>query len=102
MLIKRQFCKNISPKQNLAQNKTNKVLYTVITGDYNKLIRPLYFEDDWKYICFTNNEKLLEKKDTFWEVLPIQTELELDDKKNPDCPKFWHTNFSNNTNTAFI
>ncbi len=65
----------------------NRVFYTVITGDYNDLITPLYFERDWDYICFTNNETLLKTGHPFWKILPIKTEINLDDQKKSRLPK---------------
>lgn len=48
---------------------TNTVCYTCICGDYDNLESPYYISFGWDYICFTDNQKLLEKKFCgVWEV----------------------------------
>lgn len=40
----------------------NKVIYTCITGGYDNLIIPTYYNCDWDYICYTDNSELLKEK----------------------------------------
>ena len=56
-----------------SNEKNKKVVYTCITGDYDRLIDPKFYSDGFDYICFTNNNKL---NSDIWEIrqLPIETE----------------------------
>lgn len=63
------------------------VIYTAITGDYDKLRTPLFENDNLTYVCFTNNPKI---KSDIWNIEYIQDE-QLDNrylakkiKMNPD------------------
>lgn len=47
------------------------VVYTAITGDYDTLQSPTFFNDDIKYFCFTNNKKIRSDK---WNVIYIDDE----------------------------
>lgn len=71
----------------LYNKKRNKsVLYTCITGNYDDL--PLYnfINHDFDYVCFTDNEKLLQFKTyAFWEIRPIYYS-KLDNTRNSR----WH------------
>lgn len=80
-LIKRPFI----TKQ--TRNTTDKVIYTVLTGNYNDITTPLCFKQEWDYICFTNNEKLLKEKHKFWTIMPINTDVNLDNQKLSRLPK---------------
>jgi hypothetical protein len=53
--------------------KNNKVIYTCITGGYDQLLEPSYVNEDFDYICFTDNPDL---KSEIWDVrhLPKETE----------------------------
>ena len=53
--------------------KTKKVVYTCITGDYDKLIEPKVYSNDFDYICFTDNPNL---KSNTWLVKPLPEETE--------------------------
>lgn len=57
--------------------KNKKVVYTAITGDYDELLTPKYVNDDWDYICFTDNDNI---KSDFWEIR-IMEHLDLDKGK---------------------
>lgn len=52
-----------------------KVIYTVITGDYDELYPPLCDQPGWDLICFTDNTKM---HSAFWKVraLPIIDEFD--------------------------
>lgn len=58
---------------NLVKNNQNKkVIYTCITGNYDKLISHKYYNSEWDYVCFTDDEKLINKKQfSMWEIRPL-------------------------------
>ncbi|HIP26159.1 MAG TPA: DUF616 domain-containing protein, partial [Flavobacteriaceae bacterium] len=41
--------------------KNKKVVYTAIFGNYDSIKEPEYINEDWDYICFTNNKNLKSK-----------------------------------------
>lgn len=45
--------------------KNKKVIYTAITGNYDNLITPKIKNDNWGYICFTDNSELHSE---FWKI----------------------------------
>ena len=51
-----------------------KVVYTAITGNYDELITPEYVNNNWDYICFTDN---LHLTSDFWQIRRME-ELDLD------------------------
>ena len=75
----------------------NKItVYTCITGDYDKLLPPLFVDQNTRYVCFTNNKNLTSD---FWEIELIENPLKLDNvrlaryvKTNPH--QFVHTAYS--------
>ena len=54
--------------------KNNVAVYTAITGNYDELLIPEYVNDNFDYICFTDNKDL---KSDFWEIR-LMEELDLD------------------------
>lgn len=63
VLIKEYQSKYTQNKQISPQKQSNKkVLYTCITRNYDALIEQNYYAPDWDYICFTDQESLLEQK----------------------------------------
>lgn len=55
--------------------KTKKVVYTCIVGGYDNLINHKYINQDWDYICFTDNEDLIKEKIFgIWEIRKAQQE----------------------------
>lgn len=44
--------------------KNKKVVYTAIFGNYDTIKEPNYINEDWDYICFTNNRNLKSKNFT--------------------------------------
>lgn len=57
---------------NNISHKNKKVIYTCITGGYDELIIPSFYNQYWDYICFTDNEKLLDEKQYGpWTVKPL-------------------------------
>ncbi|MGI5845684.1 MAG: glycosyltransferase domain-containing protein, partial [Alphaproteobacteria bacterium] len=49
-----------------------KVVYTCITGDYDKLIKHTYINPEYDYVCFTDNNILLKSKIKPWKILPLK------------------------------
>ena len=61
----------------LFNRKRRKVVYTAITGSYDELLTLYYINDNWDYICFTDNEDL---KSDFWQIR-VMKDLKLDNIK---------------------
>ena len=80
--------KTIQNKNNGKTNrrKTNKVVYTVLTGDYDNLISQYYYEPDWDYICFTDNREYIKNGHPFWKIIPLEIEYK-DTAKKSRIPK---------------
>ncbi|MBQ6219321.1 MAG: glycosyltransferase [Methanosphaera sp.] len=56
--------------------KNNKiVVYTALTGSYDELNTPSVIDDDFDYICFTDNPNL---KSEFWKIVQME-DLNLDE-----------------------
>ena len=51
--------------------KCKKVVYTCITGDYDKIIEPKVVSDEFDYVCFTDNAELFSN---VWEIRPLPIE----------------------------
>ncbi|MDO5851958.1 MAG: glycosyltransferase, partial [Methanobacteriaceae archaeon] len=76
VLINDNFNENISLKE-VIKNKSNEinfsknklVIYTVITDNSDEISKPLYINDNFDYICFTNNPNL---KSEFWQIKLIE------------------------------
>ena len=68
-------------------SKNTKVIYTCISGEYDFMpIIQTYYAKDWRYVCFTNNKKLLRFKHMgMWEIRKMQF-AELDNTRNAR----WH------------
>ncbi len=49
--------------------RNKRVVYTVITGNYDDLMKPRFINDNWDYICFTDSEDL---KSDFWKIKRIE------------------------------
>ncbi len=61
---------------------SDKVVYTVLTGDYDNLISQYYYNPDWNYICFTDNKDLIENGHSFWKIVPFEIDYENIAKKS--------------------
>ena len=48
-----------------------KICYTVITGDYDSLKEPTQITKGWDYICFTENQKLIDKTSENWKFIKM-------------------------------
>lgn len=57
------------------------VIYTIITGGYNDLMQPLFADERFDYILFSNDFKI--ERIGVWQVMPIPqlTEINPDDNK---------------------
>lgn len=71
--------KNLSSEEWLMSNKrywsaekAHKVIYTCITGGYDTLLTPKVFDNDYDYICFTDNMSL---PSNGWTLKKIPEEL---------------------------
>ncbi len=52
-----------------SEKKYKTVLYTCITGNYDQLIQPSFYNEDVKYICYTDNKEWIAKKQIgVWEI----------------------------------
>lgn len=66
--------------------RKQKVIYTCITGEYENLLYPSYYNREYDYICFTDTAKLLELKQYGpWQIRPL-----LKDFGNPILNNRWH------------
>lgn len=56
----------------LKPKEVRSVVYTCLTGGYDSLKEHRYVDDDWDYVCFTDNKELLaQKKCGIWEIRPL-------------------------------
>lgn len=55
--------------------KNKKVVYTVITREYDELRDPLVVDKDWDYICFTDKHNFAS---SIWKIIYIDNEDDLD------------------------
>jgi len=77
--------RNIDYMVNNSQKK-DKVVYTCITGNYVDLLLQKYIDNSYDYVCFTDNERLLQyKRYGAWEIRPLEFS-ELDNTRN----NRWH------------
>lgn len=60
-------------KKYWSNEKNKKVIYTCITGGYDKIIEPKYVNYDFDYICFTDNPKMASD---VWEIRPLPKETD--------------------------
>lgn len=73
--------------------QSKSVMYTCITNDYDDLQEIetyKYIDKDWDYICFSDNEELIQKGELgIWKIKPLQF-TELDNTRN----QRWHKIFA--------
>lgn len=62
-----------------------KVIYTCITGDYDDLKNHSFVNNEWDYVCFTDDLKIKNKENSIWEIRQIKYS-EMDDVRN----QRWH------------
>lgn len=58
-------------KSRIDFSKKRCVVYTAVTGTYDEPIIPSYVNDDFDYICFTDNPFL---KSDFWQIRQLESE----------------------------
>ena len=48
------------------------VVYTCLTGNYDTLRQPVYVDENWDYVCFTDDENLVAQKNVgVWKIRPL-------------------------------
>lgn len=64
-------------KQLLFNMENDKVIYTVITGDYDTIIEPTILTPGWDYYCYTNNPELLSSKEISpnWKFILLEGDV---------------------------
>ena len=67
----------------------NKVVYTVIIGDY-KLYEPKVDNPNWDHVCFTDNVNM---KSDSWDIRIVENEDNLSDRKLSRKPKILNDYF---------
>jgi len=60
-------------KRYWSNEKNKKVVYTCITGDYDRLSNPKFITDGFDYICFTDNKAMTSD---VWDIRPLPKETE--------------------------
>lgn len=62
---------NSSPNYQRKSNNT-KVVYTCIVGNYDNLLQHTYLDNEWDYVCFTDNIEWIEKGQIgCWQIKPL-------------------------------
>ncbi len=69
-------------KSESSRSKSDRVVYTVLTGDYDNLISQYYYNPHWDYICLTDNKDLIENGHSFWKIVPLEMNYENIAKKS--------------------
>lgn len=78
------------------------VVYTCITGDYDKIRSHGFVHPEWDYVFFTDNEEMLAKKHIFhWRVLPLPYN-QFDNIKNSRWPKIIGYNLFDYEHSLYI
>ena len=55
-----------------SDEKNKKVIYTCITGKYDSLLEPVKINDDFDYVCFTDNPEF---ESDVWDIRPLPNEV---------------------------
>jgi GT2 family glycosyltransferase len=66
-------------------NKKSGVIYTCITGGYDDLKNHTYIDQDWDYICFTDDLSIGNANNSSWQIRPLFFD-KLDNVRN----QRWH------------
>lgn len=61
------------------------VIYTCITGRYDQLYNHTYLDDDWDYVCFSDDKGMGADYNSRWQIRPLQF-----DKLDPSRNQRWH------------
>ena len=59
-------------------NPKSTVVYTAITGNYDELKEPMFYNSQMEYVCFTNNKQL---KSDIWNIKYIEVENDIQAKR---------------------
>lgn len=62
---------NIIFSPNPSDFASKKVVYTCICGNYDELCSQTYIPIGWDYICFTDNQELIEHGHALWTIRPL-------------------------------
>ena len=60
-------------KRYWSDERNKKVVYTCITGNYDRLLEPKFISDGFDYICFTDNKSI---RSNIWDIRPLPSETE--------------------------
>ncbi|MNW50932.1 hypothetical protein D3C74_283970 [compost metagenome] len=55
--------------QKLFEHNKRLAIYTAVSGEYDKLKRPIFINNNCDYICFTDNENI---KSDFWQIRKME------------------------------
>lgn len=71
------FFKNIDYLVHVNSKENKKVLYTCITGNYDRLLLQKFIADDYDYVCFTDNSQLLSYSNYgAWIIKPLASNMQ--------------------------
>ena len=64
---------NFKNEENMKRKtKRNKVIYTCITSEKDKLLKPTFYNNDFDYLCFSNTPRIQTEP---WKIIPIELEI---------------------------
>jgi len=69
----------------LENNQKKGVIYTCITGGYDDLSNHTFVNQDWDYVCFTDDLSIRRVANSFWQIRPL-----LFDKHDNVRNQRWH------------
>lgn len=73
----------------IKNNPPKKVIYTCTTGDYDYINVNMFINPQYKYVCFTDTQRDIDKKTIgVWEIRPLAFS-KLDNQKNNRYHKFF-------------
>lgn len=55
----------------MENNQKKGVIYTCITGGYDDLSNHTFVNQDWDYVCFTDDLSIRRVANSFWQIRPI-------------------------------
>ena len=68
---KKLYGSHMNPKRHKIK-KGKKVIYTAIIGNYDSLQEPRCIQPNVDYICFTNNQDMLNNTSTIWKMVYVE------------------------------
>lgn len=73
--------------ENEKNRVSKKIIYTCIVNNYDNLTQQKYINNDWDYICFTDNQTMLKQNQIgIWQIRPLPFN-DLDDTRKNRYPK---------------